>query len=393
MSVIAGLVRYPDVCSSFARISRLERRRNRLANISMGCVSCKCATKSSITTSTSSVGAEIESLHAHPPLIPSHGSVETVRVPSYDYFLSYSYLSQKGYYPDAPEKANQDSFCIETSLNNNPDDHFFAVFDGHGQFGAQCSQFAKKFLIQNLVKDPNFHSDISEAMFAAFRATNAQLHRDTSIDDSMSGTTAITVLVHGKTLYVANVGDSRAVLAQRRGNDLLAMDLSCDQTPFRVDEYERVKQCGARVLSLDQLEGLKDPAIQNWGTEEDADDGGDPPRLWVPNGNYPGTAFTRSIGDDTAETIGVTAIPEINIVELTPDNPFFVVASDGVFEFLSSQAVVDMVAKCKDPHEACAAIATESHRLWLQNETRTDDITIIIVQIHGLKNTRFRKTD
>jgi len=30
-------------------------------------------------------------------------------------------------------------------------------------------------------------------------------------------------------------------------------------------------------------------------------------------------------------------------VEITPAHPFFVVASDGVFEFLSSQEVVDMV--------------------------------------------------
>lgn len=40
---------------------------------------------------------------------------------------------------------------------------------------------------------------------------------------------------------------------------------------------------------------LQDPGIQDWGNEEEDD--GDPPRLWSPTGNYPGTAFTRSIGD------------------------------------------------------------------------------------------------
>ena len=35
--------------------------------------------------------------------------------------------------------------------------------------------------------------------------------------------------------------------------------------------------------------------MELWGTEEDND--GDPPRLWAPNATYPGTAFTRSIGD------------------------------------------------------------------------------------------------
>lgn len=64
----------------------------------------------------------------------------------------------------------------------------------------------------------------------------------------------------------------------------------------RRDECERVKGFGARVLTLDQVYGVKDPSIECWGTEEE--DGGDPPRLWAPNGNYPGTAFTRSIGDN-----------------------------------------------------------------------------------------------
>ncbi|GMI68985.1 hypothetical protein HRI_000567800 [Hibiscus trionum] len=102
---------------------------------------------------------------------------------------------------------------------------------------------------------------------------------------------------------------------------------------------------------------------------------------------YPGTAFTRSVGDGTAETIGVIAVPEIKVVRLTPSHLFFVVASDGVFEFLPSQTVVNMAAAYTDPRDACAAIAGESYKLWLDIENRTDDITIIIVQIKGLSNT------
>ncbi|XP_037493053.1 protein phosphatase 2C and cyclic nucleotide-binding/kinase domain-containing protein isoform X3 [Jatropha curcas] len=312
--------------------------------------------------------------------LPPDGS-RTVRVPSAHYELRYSYLSQRGYYPDALDKANQDSFCIHTPFGTNPDDHFFGVFDGHGEFGAQCSQFVKRKLCENLLRSSKFQVDAVEACHSAFLTTNSQLHAD-SLDDSMSGTTAITVLVRGRTIYVANSGDSRAIIAERRGKDISAIDLSIDQTPFRADELERVKLCGARVLTLDQIEGLKNPDVQCWGTEEGDD--GDPPRLWVPNGMYPGTAFTRSMGDSIAETIGVVANPEIVVLELTPQHPFFVLASDGVFEFLSSQSVVEMVAKYKDPRDACAAIVAESYRLWLQYETRTDDITVIVVHIDGL---------
>jgi hypothetical protein len=44
---------------------------------------------------------------------------------------------------------------------------------------------------------------------------------------------------------------------------------------------------------------------------EDIDEGGDPPRVWSANGDYPGTAFTRSLGDRIAEECGVNAEPEI----------------------------------------------------------------------------------
>lgn len=315
--------------------------------------------------------------------LPPEGS-RTVRVPLGNYDLKYSYLSQRGYYPEALDKPNQDSFCIHTPFGTNPDDHFFGVFDGHGEFGAQCSQFVKRKLCENLLRNSRFQMDPVEACRAAFLLTNSQLHADDMLDDTMSGTTAVTVLVRGRTIFVANAGDSRAVIAERRGKETVAVDLSIDQTPFRNDEVERVKNCGARVLTLDQIEGLKNPDMQCWGTEEDDD--GDPPRLWVQNGMYPGTAFTRSIGDSIAESIGVVATPEIFVLELTPQHPFFVIASDGVFEFLSSQSVVDMVSKFKDPRDACAAIVAESYRLWLQYETRTDDITIIVVHINGISD-------
>eukprot|EP00249_Psilotum_nudum_P021665 c28194_g2_i1 orf=785-4045(-) len=314
-------------------------------------------------------------------LSPAVSRVATV--PAFNYELRYSFLSQRGHYPEALDKANQDCLCVHTQFGKDPNDHFFGVFDGHGEYGTQCSQFVKKFLCETLISNSHFRSDVVQAYHTALTSTNAQLHHH-AIDDSMSGTTSITVLVRGKRLYVANVGDSRAVLAERRGKDLVAVELSSDQTPFRTDECARVKLCGARVLTLDQLEGIKNPNAQCWGGEDDDD--GDPPRLWVANGMYPGTAFTRSIGDRIAEQIGVIAVPEVLVTNLTGSHPFFVLASDGVFEFLSSQAVVDMVAKYKDPQDACAAVVAESYRLWMQFETRTDDITIIVVHINGLKD-------
>lgn len=352
----------------------------------MGCIHGKCCSR--YPSSSNEDSGEFESNDPYSfqrkHLQLTERSLECVPVPSHDFRLEYSVHSQRGYYPDSLDKENQDSYCIKTQLQGNPNIHFFGVFDGHGQFGTQCSNFVKDRVVEILADDPALLDDPVKAYNSAFLATNSELHNQAEIDDSMSGTTAITVLVVGHTLFVANVGDSRAIIAVKDGNRIVAEDLSRDQTPFRKDEYERVRLCGARVLSVDQVEGIKDPDIQTWGDEES--EGGDPPRLWVQNGMYPGTAFTRSVGDRTAERIGVVADPEVSVVDLTPNHLFFVVASDGVFEFLSSQAVVNMAAKYTDPRDACAAIAGESYKLWLEHESRTDDITIIIVHIRGLNS-------
>lgn len=223
--------------------------------------------------------------------------------------------------------------------------------------------------------------DPAAAFREALPAANAEMHAADEVDDSMSGTTAVAALVAGGALHVANVGDSRAVAGVWREGRVAAEELSWDQTPFRADERARVKACGARVMSVEQVEGVRDPEAEGWVADE-----GDPPRVWARDGLYPGTAFTRSLGDQAAEAVGVIAEPEVKSVEITPAHLFFVVASDGVFEFLSSQDVVDMVAAYEDPREACSAIAAESYKLWLEHENRTDDITIIIVHIRDSEN-------
>ncbi len=41
------------------------------------------------------------------------------------------------------------------------------------------------------------------------------------------------MLIRGRDLTIANVGDSRCVAAEMRGTELVAVDLTSDQTPYR----------------------------------------------------------------------------------------------------------------------------------------------------------------
>jgi hypothetical protein len=52
--------------------------------------------------------------------------------------------------------------------------------------------------------------------------------------------------------------------------------------------------------------------------------------------------------------------------------------------FYTYVARFTQVSAFDDPHEACLSVVAESYRLWLNYETRTDDITMIVLQFSGL---------
>lgn len=87
--------------------------------------------------------------------------------------------------------------------------------------------------------------------------------------------------------------------------------------------------------------------------------------------------------DAVAERIGVVADSETSRITLKTGDKYLIVATDGIWEFISSHEAATMVAKYQNPMEAAEALAAEAYRLWLQYERRTDDISIAIVSFEG----------
>ena len=292
------------------------------------------------------------------------------------YRMRYAWVSQRGYYPDEMEKANQDAHVeVENFMADEgaEDLHLFGVFDGHGKTGDHCAGYVRDQLPGLLKTKCKEHpQDFEKAYKEAFIQVNEGLHKS-SIDDSLSGTTAIVVLFEGGTIHVANVGDSRAIIAQQRDDHLVAYSLSRDQTPFRKDERERCKRAGARVASMDQLEGLVPWATTSSatrttraratatrrGSARRPDDAGlrvhavdrrrrrrgarDAQLLRRNSGAQFGAHSHRSTPH--LQRVGVYAEPELLNKNLTADDKYIIIASDGVWEFLTNQAVVNMATR------------------------------------------------
>lgn len=77
----------------------------------------------------------------------------------------------------APNKLNQDAYCIHESYGGESEQAFFGVFDGHGKAGTECSQFIRKELPKVLlnVMQKRKSKTLQENLVAAHLNTNTMV--------------------------------------------------------------------------------------------------------------------------------------------------------------------------------------------------------------------------
>eukprot|EP00962_Isochrysis_galbana_P027337 scaffold8586_cov108-Isochrysis_galbana.AAC.2 len=180
------------------------------------------------------------------------------------------------------------------------------------------------------------------------------------------GCTSIIVYLHGTSLWSACSGDSRAVMGSSFHGEIVAHDLSEDCKPDTPSETARILAAGGTVSA----------AI-----------GARPSRVWA-NGKI-GLAMSRSIGDGECKKYGVIADPDVKHFTLEPaaeardGDKFLIVASDGVWEFITSQEACEIVAAVPgSASRASAALVQEAAQRWKDIEGNyRDDITAIVAYL------------
>jgi protein phosphatase 1G len=148
-----------------------------------------------------------------------------------------------------------------------------------------------------------------------------------------AGCTAVVALLHERELFVANAGDSRAVLCRAGA----AVPLSEDHKPASARERERIVAAGG---FLSDVAGVC--------------------RV---NGNL---NLSRAIGDhrykgnaDLAPAAQIiTAEPDVERVAITPEDRFLVLACDGVWDVMSNEEVVAFVGEQLDAGASPTAAAS-----------------------------------
>ena len=100
--------------------------------------------------------------------------------------------------------------------------------------------------------------------------------------------------------------------------------------------------------------------------------------------------MSRSVGDCIAHSVGCSCEPDIHHTLLTPSDKIVLLASDGIWEFLSNQQVANIVYQyfSKDAPEAAAnALVSVALQQWKRQSQSLDDITVVIIFLNVDFNT------
>ena len=285
-------------------------------------------------------------------------------------------LCKKGYSGEGIDKPNQDNYFIYTNFNNDSNNIYMGVCDGHGKYGQDISSFLVTNLplvLGNFLRIFNIRDiSLSETQTLlpivsnSFKQVNKNLFLEQNFDCNLSGSTCVSLIYTRKKVFCINIGDSRCIVGKFDGYNWKSESLSIDHKPSLEKEKERILNNGGEI-------------------RQSKDDNGEfigPQRVWVKNTDVPGLAMSRSFGDEVAHQIGVVCEPEIFEYELHQEDKFIILASDGLWEFMTNQEVIDIVKDyyiSENYKGATKHLYKESCKKWLDEEGAIDDITIIVV--------------
>ncbi|KAK3133816.1 hypothetical protein QOZ80_6AG0541470 [Eleusine coracana subsp. coracana] len=234
----------------------------------------------------------------------------------------------------------EDCYDIKLTKIDGQTVDLFGVFDGHG--GNLAAEYLKENLFKNLMKHPEFLTNTKLAIRRTFLEINEDILNivcNTYRDD---GSTALSAVLIGQHLYVANVGDSRAI-AIKSGK---AVPLSKDHKPNLKDERNRIENAGGFVSNDD---------------------------TWRVGGIL---AMSRAFGNRILKKY-VKPEPDIQELEVSSDLEYLVLATDGLWDAVRNQDAISIL-KAEDKPQAAAVKLTET----AYSRKSMDNITCIVVQFH-----------
>ena len=221
---------------------------------------------------------------------------------------------------------NEDKVSIILSIkkpknfqgNSWPKCSFFGIYDGHG--GSLCCNYLRDNLHHLIIKNEYFPNEPEKALLKGFELAEKNFIEISNKEEDTSGSCALICLLINDILYIANCGDSRALISLNNGKEIKL--LNPIHRPNNPDEYKRIIKNGGNVYDSNGIARIM------------------PGRLSVTRALGDINAKKEELGGNSKVLINIPQITKFNIKEINKD--FLFIGCDGIFEHLNN----DDVNKC-----------------------------------------------
>lgn len=242
------------------------------------------------------------------------------------------------------DQSQLESGCLSLQ-ESGPYGTFVGVYDGHG--GPETSRFINSHLFQHLKRFTSEHQSMSvEVIKKAFQATEDGFLSLVSKQWPMKpqiaavGSCCLVGVVCSGTLYIANLGDSRAVLGRlvKATGEVLAIQLSAEHNAC----IESVRQELHSTHPDDsQIVVLKHNVWRVKGLIQISRSIGD---VYLKKAEFnKAPLYAKFRLREPFKRPILSSDPSISVHQLEPHDQFIIFASDGLWEHLSNQEAVDIV--------------------------------------------------
>ncbi|KAL2612044.1 hypothetical protein R1flu_023736 [Riccia fluitans] len=252
----------------------------------------------------------------------------------------------------------------------------FAIYDGHG--GRHAAEYARAHLHTNVLSAglPRESVDIKSvkrAIIAGFKSTDDALLRESTAGGWQDGATAVCVWVLGQMVFVANVGDAKAVLARvspkSDGEGIIG-----DKTGSDVDQLLPLK--GVVVTREHKaIYPQERTRIQKAGGYVEA------------NGRMLGRLeVSRAFGDRIFKKAGVIVTPDVHVFELTERERFLILGCDGLWGVFGPSDAVDFISTQFKEGASVSLACKRLVREAVRERKCKDNCTAIVIKFEHLSS-------
>ncbi|MCD7452138.1 hypothetical protein HAX54_015155 [Datura stramonium] len=261
-------------------------------------------------------------------------------------------------------------------LDSGPYGTFVGVYDGHG--GPETSRYINDHLFQHLKRFAAEQNSMSvDVIRKAFQATEegflSIVAKQWLTKPQMAavGSCCLVGVICDGTLYVANLGDSRAVLGRlvKATGEVLALQLSAEHNA----SIESVRQELHSTHPDDPgIVVLKHNVWRVKGLIQISRSIGD---LYLKNAEYnKEPLYAKFRLREPFKRPILSADPSISVHGLEPHDQFLILASDGLWEHLSNQEAVDIVQNSSRNGSARRLVKAALQEAAKKREMRYSDL-------------------